>query len=54
MINSQLYAKLASLFKQAVKLAYLENATYDQLVAHLEQKLELSGLETLGNFIFPQ
>ena len=31
--------------KRSLNLAYLENGTYDQIVAHLERQLELSGLE---------
>ena len=31
--------------KRSLNLAYMENGTYDQLVAHFERKLEISGLE---------
>ena len=48
MIDSLLYAKIPPHLKQSLNLAYLENGTYDQLVAHLERKIELSGLENDG------
>ena len=53
MIDSLLYAKLPPHLKQTLKLAYLENGTYDQIVAHLEGKLELSGLENVGELTIP-
>ena len=37
MIDSLLYAKLPPLLKRSPNLAYLENGTYDQIVAHLER-----------------
>ena len=46
MIDSLLYAILPTHFKQSINLAHLENGTDDQIVANLEQKLELSGLGT--------
>ena len=39
--------------KRSLNLAYLENGTYDQIVAHLERELELSGLETDGKLTIP-
>ena len=45
MIGNLLYAKLPPHLKRSLNLAYLENGTYDQVVAHLEKKLKLSGLE---------
>ena len=48
MIDNLLYAKLPPLSKRSLNLAYLENGTYDQIVAHLERELELSGLENDG------
>ena len=45
MIDSLLYAKLPPHLKRSLNLAYLENGTYDQIVAHLERELELIGLE---------
>ena len=48
MIDSLLYAKLPPQLKRSLNLAYLENGTYDQIVAHLERELELSGLENDG------
>ena len=48
MIDSLLYAKLPPQLKRSLNLAYLENGTYDQIVAHLERELELSALENDG------
>ena len=48
MIDSLLYAKLPALLKRSLNLAYLENGIYDQIVAHLERELELSGLKNDG------
>ena len=53
MIDSLLYAKLPPLLKRSLNLAYLENGTYDQIVAHLERGLELSGLESDGELTIP-
>ena len=52
-IDSLLYAKLPPLLKRSLNLAYLENGTYDQIVAHLERELELSGLENDGELTIP-
>ena len=48
MIDSLLYAKLPPHLKRSLNLAYLENSTYDQIVAHLEREVELSGSEKDG------
>ena len=53
MIDSLLYAKLPPHLKRSLNLAYLENGTYDQIVAHLEKELELSGLENDGELTIP-
>ena len=53
MINSLLYAKLPPHLKRSLNLVYLENGTYDQIVAHLERELELSGLENDGELTIP-
>ena len=53
MIDSLLYAKLPPHLKRSFNLAYLENGTYDQIVAHLERELELSGLENDGELTIP-
>ena len=53
MIDSLLYAKLPPLLKRSLNLAYLENGTYDQMVAHLERELELRGLENDGELTIP-
>ena len=38
---------------RSLNLAFLENGTYDQFVAHLEKELELSGLENDGELTIP-
>ena len=53
MIHSLLYAKLPPHLKRSLNLAYLENGTYDQKLAHLERELELSGLENNGELTIP-
>ena len=53
MIDSLLYAKLPPHLKRSLNLAYRENDTYDQIVAHLEWELELSGLENDGELTIP-
>ena len=53
MIDSLLYAKLPPHSKQSLNLAYLENGTYDQIVAHLERELELSGLQNDEELTLP-
>ena len=53
MIDSLLYAKLPPHLKRSLNLAYLENGTYDQIIAHLERELELSGLEHDGELTIP-
>ena len=45
MTDSSLYAKLPPHLKRSLNLAYLENGSYHQIVAHLERELELSGLK---------
>ena len=45
MIDSLLYAKLPPKLKRSVNMARLENATYEEVVTHLERELELNGLE---------
>ena len=45
MIDSLLYAKLPPKPKRSVNMARLENATYEEIVTHLERELELIGLE---------
>ena len=53
MIDSLLFAKLPPHLKRSLNLAYLENGTYDEIVAHLERQLELSGLENDGELTIP-
>ena len=53
MIDNLLYTKLPPHLKLSLNLAYLENGTYDQIVAHLERELELSGLEINGELTIP-
>ena len=45
MIDSLLYVKLPPKLKRSVNLARLENATYNEIVAHLERELEIYALE---------
>ena len=45
MIDSLLYAKLPPKLKRSVNMARLGNATYEEIVTHLERELELNGLE---------
>ena len=45
MIDSLLYAKLPPKLKRSVNMARLENASYEEIVTHLERELELNGLE---------
>ena len=52
-IDSLLYAKLPPHLKRSLNVAYLENGTYDQIVAHLARELELSGLENDGELTIP-
>ena len=46
MIESFLYAKMPPHLKRSNNLAYHENGTFDQIVAHLERELELSAMES--------
>ena len=52
-IDNLLYAKLPPHLKRPLNLAYLENGTYNQIVAHLEREVELSGLEKHGELTIP-
>ena len=52
-IDSLIYAKLPPHLKRSLNLAHLEKGTYDQIVAHLEKELELSGLENDGELTIP-
>ena len=45
MIDSLIYAKLLPKLKRSVNNARLENGTYEEIVEHLEQQLELNALE---------
>ena len=53
MIDTLLYAKLPPHLKRSLNLAYLENGTYEQILAHLERQLELNGLENDGELTIP-
>ena len=53
MIDSLLYANLPPHLKRSLNLAYLEDGTYDQIFAHLERELELSGLDNDGELTIP-
>ena len=54
MIDSLLYAKLPPKLKRSVNMARLENATYEEIVTHLERELELNGLEEGATFQYQQ
>ena len=45
MKDSPFYAKLPPKSKRSVNMARLENATYEEIIIHLERQLELNGLE---------
>ena len=45
MIDSLLYEKLPPKLKRSVNMTRLKNATYEEIVTHLERELELNGLE---------
>ena len=45
MIDSLLYSKLPPKLKRSVNMARLENGSYDVIVAHRENELELNALE---------
>ena len=53
LIDSLLYAKLPHHLRRSLKLVYLENGTYDKILAHLEKELELNGLENDGELTIP-
>ena len=53
LVDSLLYAKLPPHLKRLLNLAYLENGTYDQSVAHLKTELKLSGSENDGELTKP-
>ena len=44
-IEQFIYAKMPPDLKKSINQAHLENGTYEQIVSHLERKLELNGLE---------
>ena len=47
-IKQFIYAKMPPHLKKSKDQAHMENDTYEQIVTHLERKLELNGLEALG------
>ena len=49
-----LHAKLLPHSKRSLNLTYLESGTWDQKVAHLDQEVEISGLERDEKIIFPR
>ena len=53
MIDSFLCAKIPPHLDRSINLAYLENVTCDQIVAHLEKEVELSGIEFDGELPIP-
>ena len=44
-IEQFVYAKMPPHLKKTINQAHLENATYEQIVSHLAEELELNGLE---------
>ena len=44
-IEQFIYAKMPPHLKKLKHLAHLDNGTYEQIVTHLERKLELNSLE---------
>ena len=44
-IDQFIYAKMPPRLKKSINQAQLENATYEQIVTHLERQLELNSLE---------
>ena len=53
MIDSLLYAKLPPHLKRSLNIAYLENGTYDQIVANLEKELDFTDLGNDGKLTIP-
>ena len=53
MHDNLFYPKLPRPLKRSLNLAYLVDGTYDQIVAHLEGELELSGSENDGELTIP-
>ena len=53
LIDSLLYARLPPKSKCSVNMARLENATYEQIVTHLERELKLNGLEEADDIHVP-
>ena len=46
MIESLLYAKMPPHLKRSINQTYVENGTYEQIFRHLEQEMDLNGLES--------
>ena len=53
MIDSLLYAKLPPKLKHSVNMASLQNASYEEIVAHREQELDFNGLEEGDDITVP-
>ena len=51
--DSLFYAKLPPNQERSVNMTRLENATYEEVVAHLERELELNGLEESDDIPVP-
>ena len=54
MIESLLYTKLPQDLKGSLVLVDLEKGTYDQIVAHREEELELSRIKKTQNYLHPR
>ena len=53
MLDNLLYARLHAHLKRPIYIACLENGTDNQIVANLEQELEMNGFETDGELFIP-
>ena len=54
LIDSLLNAKLPPKLKRFVNMARLENASYEEILTHLEREPELNGFEGVTTFLYLQ
>ena len=52
-LDSFLYTKLQAQLKRSINLTYLENGTYNEILAHLDRELKMSCLETIAEVRIP-
>ena len=52
-LDSFLYTKLQPQLKPSINLTYLENGTYNEILAHLDRELKMSCLETIAEVRIP-